>query len=980
MKPFKKNYIECRFYIIGDREVGKKSFIDRLLGIPSTSLLRNLELEEEIKSQISKLLKENELSDEEYYSKINKISVSKKDNSQSSSQTTSKITNQKTSLAKTRNIKFRAAYNFSESPQKDLEEKKNKMVMKSLVRYQVISNRFKRPPIPEYPSKLFNVNKTKIVIKPYYIFPGEEVPEINENDENTNPEYIIDTIPKITMKGIINDLYNLKNKKTTIINLEKLSGYSVYIYNFFIFLYDLSDFNSFETMKKYFEKINDKFNITNIEENSISCIIGNKKDKKIKLAKEQEIKFNKFIKSFNNLYLAEISSKPFYNFDKFFYDLFFTILSKYHDKLFSEQDFRSNFETVSLNRTTFSKGIRQMDDPYKDNPGPIYDINTLYRYISPIELTKAFHDKKKRFNQKIFENKEGPVFGKAKKPKDFFGKIRKDFFGNYLQAGGILNGTPKGFSFGTVDGKLNLIKTRKNLLKEINKNIRDSFEDGCVLYELSPRTKPKNKDYFDLYKERKEKYLEDKSTKNKDKNEINFTKNKNNLKMLELQEEQKRDVLRNKLQLFKSSSTPNMLSISKQNKTNKEFYKEHLSNILYPKLHDNLARYMQKRSNIIKNMQSYQTPGPNAYDTRNNMLNPKKGAIILERRKPIEFNRADPKYPDFKDEFDMIVINAQKNAGLQKQFSPRFKEVIKDMEPKIYKDSDKWKKWEKNREKFLNTSKIKKFLDDRKEKLKLQKDNQKKIEKDKKEIEEITRVISMQKGYGDPLEIKTINYSLVEESSPKYSMKGKHLPRTSSYDDLGNLFLNESEEVINAIVQEQMTRPLPDFKYIRPNIPGIVFSRAERFKKLKNYEGSEQLFQDGVFSPKTQEEFFLKEPFSNKSKRTSFGYDKKNWPSPAEYSIKGYFDILVEKGKKISSNRNKMRHKENANINNNPTTTNNNNNNNNNNIVNEVNNNINIIKEKTEKDEEGKNDVINEFKENKENKESNNIPISNSNN
>ena len=166
--------------------------------------------------------------------------------------------------------------------------------------------------------------------------------------------------------------------------------------------------------------------------------------------------------------------------------------------------------------------------------------------------------------------------------------------------------------------------------------------------------------------------------------------------MLELQEEQKRDVLRNKLQLFKSSSTPNMLSISKQNKTNKEFYKEHLSNILYPKLHDNLARYMQKRRNIIKNIQSYQTPGPNAYDTRNNMLNPKKGAIILERRKPIEFNRADPKYPDFKDEFDMIVLNAQKNAGLQKQFSPRFKEVIKDMEPKIYKDSDKWKKIEKN--------------------------------------------------------------------------------------------------------------------------------------------------------------------------------------------------------------------------------------------------------------------------------------------
>ena len=950
MKLFKKNYLECRFYIIGDREVGKKSFIDRLLNIPSTSLLRNLKMEEDIKSKITKLLKENELSDEEYYSKLSKLTItSKKDNSQSSKESIPKITDQKKSLVKTRNIRFRAAYHFSESPPKELEEKKNKLVMKSLVKYQVISNRFHRPPIPEYPSKLFNVNKTKILVKPYYIFPGEQVSEINENDENTNPEYIIDTFPKISLKGIINDLYSLKSKKTTIISVDKLTGYSIYVYHFFVFLYDLGDFDSFETMKKYFEKIKEKFDITDLEDNCITCIIGNKKDKKVKYDRKQEIKFNEFIKSFTNLYLGEISTKPFYNFEKFFYELFFTVLSKYHDKLFSEQDFRTNFETISLNRTTFSKGIRQTYDPYKDNPGPIYDINTLYRYISPKELTRAFHDKKKRFNQKIFENKEGPVFGKAKKSKDFYGKIRKDFFGGFLQLGGVLNESPKGFSFGTVDGKLNLIKSRRNILNEINKSIRDSFEDGCTLYDVNSKSKPKDKEYFDLHQERKEKYLEERSTKNKDKNEINFTKNKNNLKLIEIQQEQKRDNLINKLKLYKSSSTPNILNISKQNRTNQEFYKEHLSNILYPKFQENLAKYNRKRSNIIKNMPSYQTPGPNAYDTRKDILDPKKGCTILERRKPIEYNRADPKYPDFKDDFEKIVINAQKAANIQKQFSPRFKEVIKDNEPKIYKDLDVWKKWKQNREKFNNSGRIKKFLDGRREKLKLQKDNEKKIEKDKKEIVEITRAISMKKGYGDPLEIKNINYSLVEESSPKYSMTGKHLPKTSSYDDLGNLFLNESEEVINAIVQEQMTRPLPDFNYIRPNIPGIVFPKAERFKKSAMAEGSELvLFENGVFSPKTHEGFFIKEPFANKAKRTSLDKSKKNWPSPAEYAIKGYFDILAENGKKISINRDKMKKRENNK--NDPKI----NNGNNNNINNDINNIININKDKTEKDEDKK--------------------------
>lgn len=80
-------------------------------------------------------------------------------------------------------------------------------------------------------------------------------------------------------------------------------------------------------------KINNKLNITDIGQNCITCIIGNKKDRKINLDKEQEIRFNEFIKSYN-LYSMEIATKPFFNFDKFFYDLFFTVLNKYHETLF----------------------------------------------------------------------------------------------------------------------------------------------------------------------------------------------------------------------------------------------------------------------------------------------------------------------------------------------------------------------------------------------------------------------------------------------------------------------------------------------------------------------------------------------------------------------------------------------------------------------------------------------------------------------
>ena len=42
-----KEYIECRIFILGDENVGKKSFAKRILNLPSTGVIRNTEAEEE---------------------------------------------------------------------------------------------------------------------------------------------------------------------------------------------------------------------------------------------------------------------------------------------------------------------------------------------------------------------------------------------------------------------------------------------------------------------------------------------------------------------------------------------------------------------------------------------------------------------------------------------------------------------------------------------------------------------------------------------------------------------------------------------------------------------------------------------------------------------------------------------------------------------------------------------------------------------
>ena len=60
MNEYQKEYIELRLIILGASKVGKKSFIERLLNISSTSVLRNKELELLYKKEILKLRKKYE--------------------------------------------------------------------------------------------------------------------------------------------------------------------------------------------------------------------------------------------------------------------------------------------------------------------------------------------------------------------------------------------------------------------------------------------------------------------------------------------------------------------------------------------------------------------------------------------------------------------------------------------------------------------------------------------------------------------------------------------------------------------------------------------------------------------------------------------------------------------------------------------------------------------------------------------------------
>ena len=132
------------------------------------------------------------------------------------------------------------------------------------------------------------------------------------------------------------------------------------------------------------------------------------------------------------------------------------------------------------------------------------------------------------------------------------------------------------------------------------------------------------------------------------------------------------------------------------------------------------------------------------------------------------------------------------------------------------------------------------------------------------------------------------------------------MPKTQvDNEEVGNMLLGQNLEMIEYIRNAQINRPLPNINYVRPNLPSIIFNKAERFTNYnKTYEGYMDLFKDGLFEPKTQEDFCSKGTFGKNEKR-GLVFQSSNSPSPCDYKIKSSFEIIAEEGKKISDIRKK---------------------------------------------------------------------------
>ena len=907
MNEYEKEYIECRLILIGDEKVGKKSFINRLLNIPSTSTIRNLEIEKMYKKQILKLRKKYEKKKkylemlQEMNDEMAKINIKNKLKDDKTRSTISNINSK----------------SISKSPEKKKKKlEKDNYIMEVTTEELFFNKDYIRPPIPEHPSILFNIHKSKICIKPFFILPAEKISyDYTPNEDDTDNE--LDNDLKLSFKGIKNDIKNIINNKKTIIEDDKLYGYRISIYNIFLFIYDMSDFNSFESILHYYDLIEGNFNILD-SYNLIPFVIGNKMDQKKILFSEKQTIFNDFLKE-HNLSFFEISTKPYFNFDKFFSDFLLKFINKYHENLYNEYNFKLDFQKILSNKPSFSKSIRDLHPPKDSYPGPNYDVN-IYSFNSPIELSESFNNNKFRFIKKIFYNKVGPKFVNSKSTKDINSenkdmiKLKNNSFLSQPK-GGLLNKQIEGYTFGIKKGKLGLLKSRKELFLKRNESLKESIEgDSSLFFKNLDDIKIKGDEYLEEATKRRNKLFKNKITERKKILEKLSFIHSNNLDELKKEKE----LMKQKIILShnnKSLSSPDLLSsnnIFVPNTTEvKQNNKKRFLEVVFPKNKNNLVEYTKILKKIHKSKKEYMTPAPNAYDIRNNYTDCNKGPTMAGKRKEILLSRVDPSFPDLKDEFDIIVEKG--NRAPAKEYMPRFKEIKKEEKNEPYIDEEIWKKWEVNKLTNEKKGRIKIFMQYLKQKKKQQLKKMEEIKEQKEEIQKLRKEILIRKGYEDENGARSINYSLVEESSPKYSIKGKNSSNylTNDKNDISNIFPGNTE-MMELIKNSQLNRPLPNVNYVKPRLPRIIFNKAERFSdKIKEYEGSMDLFKDGVFGLKTQDNFSNKEPYSHLSKREGIYQKTQKSPSPADYKIKSSFEIIAEKGKKISEIRDKIRMKDN---------------------------------------------------------------------
>ena len=835
MSEYEQEYIEFRIFLIGEKGVGKKSFINRLSKLHCT---KTLYPDKKLNKKSEKVQSQNSVNEKE-------------------------STREET-------LKNRSLQN---------EEKST-----------VIDNE-------ETPGKLYNILKYKIAFKPFYIKEADKltfdyIPKFEDDSD-----YEIEKAKKISFRLVKQEISDCLIDTNLCIPIKNLGNYKITIENLFVFIFDLSNFETFEAIMLYYSTIAKKFHLDEANSGISGVLIGNKIDKKLLFDLRQQKIFSTFLnKSGMNYY--EISTRPYFTFEKFFEMLFIDLYGKFRSH-FQSEEFNNKLNVILSSKPTFSQAERKNVERKDNIPGPgTYNLN-LYSYNSKKEIENALVNKKTKFKTKIFSTKSGPIFVREKyetsSNKDETNQ-KNNYFSKDMKE--CIDKPKPGFSFGILQGVLNLREKRRDLKKEKNEKIQKSLDEYNSRIFSSKKTLFRDDNYFKEALKRKNKYHQSEVEQKRAKINKILQIHEKNLKKQEIQKQILNNNIFENQRLHLSKSASNIFDIRTENNDNmnkKERY--------YEVIYGNNRKHLEKVLNVKKINNHSISPGPNSYDIRGNLLNPKKGFTILGKRKDIIKAEECPEFAKIKSEFDII---AERKENKNIHYGERFKPMKKEeniIDPNYVK---KWDNYKLNLLYSERAQNFRIFLEERKQRKKQQENLLKDLKEQERQIEQYNKEILIKKGYDDGEEYKPINYKLVEEQSPSYTLKGRNFVNGSYEAKNRNILSNSINYVANEI--SCSSNPLPNFNYPKPSMPAFSFDKAKRFNiefNESDEEGNYRIFPDGKFAPDDRIDFSSKPSYSLLDPR-GVHMVRNNYPGPGEYKIKSFTDKIIEEGKRINQNRERL--------------------------------------------------------------------------
>ena len=815
----------------------------------------------------------------------------------------------------------KAEYGLDKIKTKEDQEKFDKYKQLDVVDKGYVRKQIERKNLMKF-KKIFIVGKTRLEFNFFPIKSAEEKNMTGLNDAREDEEEIKFGNKLINFKSIQEELRNLLTKEP--------KDSSSDINNLFLFVYDLKNFSTFKKLELYYKKLNDYFKI---DDNYLKALLGNKADLKKVVSKRDKDYLDTFLKKNPNLKYYEISTYNYYNYENFFEMLFTDLISPTDEEL-QKPTFLNRFHLVLHSRPTMSRAERKIHNvndvpflPDGENPD-------VYAYPEDrAEFRRTFSNMKKgRYGFKIFINKQGPIFpavdkqtqdknkhgGFLSKPGTAFGRDKKAKtaigFGNWeinnrnKEIREALQTNIPGYSLGIRGGKYDFRKERKMKFKEREEELKSAFQAHYARNLLDRKESNTNYKKNIDYGENKKEIMKQIVERIQDNENRHLQDRKKNLL-------DKENMLKEKIEKIK---------------TKQEKYQK-----LYEK---NQQQIMQKRQEMShpktaitrKSKLNKDLPNYTLYDITTKH-DPNKGWTMgMKYNYNPNKNKDDPDFPNLKSEFEKIVNNP-KYAEI-KYTAPRFKEekIVKpSKEEKFYDDTEERLKIKNIRERSERNMKIKKFLIDQKKNAEKVKENKRTLQEAREmELEELKeQIIKPRNGdydSGANLDYVDINYKLVEEASPNYTMKGRY-NHGSIFDmpDNYSIVNNEDDEEENKIglngkpIQDEEYKkslPVPQYNAVKPSLPTYSFSKATRFFSKPLYQPSPNAvpvmpFKDGIFKPDDVKSFFNGTGGLYKAKKDN-ELRGNGIPGPGQYKIKGFAEILAEKGKKISDIKDGIRRKE----------------------------------------------------------------------